>query len=417
MTAALQGSLHSFKLPDVLSFLATTRHSGTLTLTRDSKTSYVFFDNGAVIYAGSNQEDLRLSAILLRKKRISRSQFERIDALMTEEGGRFGQLAIQQGILTDEQLHDYLKVQVSEIIYDCFVWPDGAFTFVDELTLPPYAVTIAVDLSNLIMEGARRIEEWEHCLQLLPDNKVVFRVVSNPDKDEKITLSRDEWKILFMVNGQRTLEDLCHDAEDDPFQVYRVVYGLFANKLIEETPHDTTPVHDELETSLHLPPLMMMSEPQSSLATIVEPVPSPDETIRQGAPNFGADSTMREQSDDTQLLVSSEAKLTYREVVKPTVAQLTYTNGDLRGNVVPLIESEYLVGRRSENNIPINDLGVSGFHARIFRGPEGYVVEDLKSRNGTWVNGGVVFHALLKDGDAIRFGATEFRYELLATGA
>src|SRR5207237_624316 len=254
MTAALQGSLHSFKLPYVLSFLATTRHSGTLTLTRDSKTSYVFFDNGAVIYAGSNQEDLRLSAILLRKKRISRSQFERIDALMLQEGGRFGQLAIQQGILTDEQLHDYLKVQVSEIIYDCFVWPDGAFTFVDELTLPPYAVTIAVDLSNLIMEGARRIEEWEHCLQLLPDNKVVFRVVSNPDKDEKITLSRDEWKILFMVNGQRTLEDLCHDAEDDPFQVYRVVYGLFANKLIEETPHDTTPVHDELETSLHLPP-------------------------------------------------------------------------------------------------------------------------------------------------------------------
>ncbi|MEA2571347.1 MAG: hypothetical protein QOI24_3348 [Acidobacteriota bacterium] len=414
MTASLQGSLHSFKLPDVLSFLATTRKSGTLTLTRGTHTSYVFFDAGAVVYAGSNQEDLRLSAILLRKKRISRSQFEAIDALMEKEGGRFGQLAIQQRILSEDQLRDYLKVQVSEIIYDCFVWPDGAFTFVDELTLPPYAVTIAVDLSNLIMEGARRIEEWEQCLQLLPDSSVVYRVVSNPDKDEKITLSRDEWKILFLINGQRTLEELCHTAEDEPFQVYRVVYGLFANKLIEETPHDISISSDDIMTSIVEPP-RAEAEPDESPFENTPPPPA-DETIRQGTPTFGADSTMREQADDTQLLVSKEAKLTYRDLVKPTVAQLTFSNGELRGTVVPLIESEYLVGRRSENNIAINDLGVSGFHARIFRGPDGYVVEDLKSRNGTWVNGGVVYHALLKDGDALRFGATEFKYELLATG-
>ncbi|MCU1229941.1 MAG: hypothetical protein JWO97_2825 [Acidobacteria bacterium] len=414
MTASLQGSLHSFKLPDVLSFLATTRKSGTLTLTRGTHTSYVFFDAGAVVYAGSNQEDLRLSAILLRKKRISRSQFEAIDALMAKEGGRFGQLAIQQRILSEDQLRDYLKVQVSEIIYDCFVWPDGAFTFVDELALPPYAVTIAVDLSNLIMEGARRIEEWEQCLQLLPDSSIVFRVVSNPDKDEKITLSRDEWKILFLINGQRTLEELCHTAEDEPFQVYRVVYGLLANKLIEETPHDISISSDDIMTSIVKPP----SREDAADDSPFESTPPPaDETIRQGTPTFGADSTMREQADDTQLLVSKEAKLTYRDLVKPTVAQLTFANGELRGTVVPLIESEYLVGRRSENNIAINDLGVSGFHARIFRGPDGYVVEDLKSRNGTWVNGGVVYHALLKDGDALRFGATEFKYELLATGS
>jgi hypothetical protein len=415
MTASLQGSLHSFKLPDVLSFLATTRKSGTLTLTRGTHTSYVFFDAGAVVYAGSNQEDLRLSAILLRKKRISRSQFEAIDALMAKEGGRFGQLAIQQRILSEDQLRDYLKVQVSEIIYDCFVWPDGAFTFVDELTLPPYAVTIAVDLSNLIMEGARRIEEWEQCLQLLPDSSVVYRVVSNPDKDEKITLSRDEWKILFLINGQRTLEELCHTAEDEPFQVYRVVYGLFANKLIEETPHDISISSDDIMTSIVEPPRAEAEADDSPFENT--PPPPADETIRQGTPTFGADSTMREQADDTQLLVSKEAKLTYRDLVKPTVAQLTFSNGELRGTVVPLIESEYLVGRRSENNIAINDLGVSGFHARIFRGPDGYVVEDLKSRNGTWVNGGVVYHALLKDGDALRFGATEFKYELLATGS
>ena len=55
---------------------------------------------------------------------------------------------------------------------------------------------------------------------------MVYRVVPKP-QDEKVTLTADEWKILFLINGVRTLEELCHDAEDDPFQVYRVVYGLF----------------------------------------------------------------------------------------------------------------------------------------------------------------------------------------------
>ena len=52
-------------------------------------------------------------------------------------------------------------------------------------------------------------------------------------RDEKITLTAEEWKILFMINGQRTIEDLCDDSEDDPFHVYRLLYGLHANKLIE----------------------------------------------------------------------------------------------------------------------------------------------------------------------------------------
>src|SRR5207253_7840210 len=91
------------------------------------------------------------------------------------------------------------------------------------------------DLANLIMEGARRIDEWEQCLRLLPDKGVIFRVVSNP-AEEKITLSADEWKILFLINGARTIEELCHDADEDPFHVYRIVYGLYGSKLIEQMP-------------------------------------------------------------------------------------------------------------------------------------------------------------------------------------
>jgi hypothetical protein len=385
--AVLQGSLSSFKLPEVLTFLSTTRRTGTLTLHGDERESYVFFQNGAVVYAGSNAEQFRLSAILLRKKRISREQQELIDALMRREGRRFGQIAIQEGVLTEAQLKDFLKVQVSEIVYDSFVWPGGTFTFTEELTLPSHAVTIAVDLSNLIMEGARRIEEWEQCLRLLPDKDMIFHVVSNPS-EEKITLTADEWKILFLINGRRTLEELCHDAQEDAFHVYRLVYGLYGNKLIEVAAASNDEVF--------------------GLA---------DETMRQGAPIFSGESTVREAPDDTSLLVPSEGRLlSYRDVVKPTVAQLVMTTGDSKGTVLPLIDSEYLLGRQRESSIVLADPGVSGFHARIYRGPDGYAVEDLKSRNGTWVNEERVFHAVLRHGDILRLGGTELRYEVLFSG-
>jgi hypothetical protein len=393
-TTALQGSLDGFKLPDVLAFLNATKKTGMLTVTSDDREAYVFFRSGSVVYAAGSQVSLRLGSILLRKKKITRQQADALDELVLR-GGRFGDLAVEKGILTAEQLDDYLKIQVSEVIYDCFVWKSGVFGFYDGIDLPPHAVTISIDLSNLIMEGARRIEEWEQCLRLLPDSSVVYRAVSNPET-EKITLSLDEWKILFLINGQRTLEDICRDANEDALTVYRVVYGLHANKLIEP-----------------MPSIVPAANPRTV------PVPAlnlDDETLRQKAADSSIDLTILDKSDDTSLLVSSAARLSYKDVVKQTVAQLAIVAGAGAGTIIPLTEPEYHIGRGDDVSIQLLDLGVSGRHARIYRGPDGYVVEDLKSRNGTWVNGMRAFLSLLCHGDRLRVGGTDLRYEILYEG-
>jgi FHA domain-containing protein/uncharacterized protein DUF4388 len=388
----LQGSLASFKLPEVLTLLASARKSGTLLLAGFGRQSYVLFSHGSLVYAGSDQEKYRLGALLLRRKTITREQLQKIDEIMRREGGRFGQIAIKTGVLTEEQLLESLKVQVSEVVYDAFVWTEGTFRFNEELQLPDYAVTIHVDLANLIMEGARRIEEWESCVQLLPDEDVVFHVVANP-KEEKITLSAEEWKILFLVNGQRTLAELVAEAEDDALNVYRIIYGLYANRLIEPTTPPASADDTNRDDAL---------------------VSTQDDTVRQGVSAFNSDATMREGiGDDTDLLVSREARLSWSDVVKPIVAQLTIRNGDAAGRVIPLTETEYNIGRGRDNHIQLADPGISGYHARMFRTTDGYAIEDLKSRNGTWVNGGRVFHATLRNGDHLRIGATDLDYEVI----
>ncbi len=394
-TASLAGSLAAFKLPDVFTFLAAARKTGMLTLAAAGKEAYAFFRGGGIVFAASNQESLRLGSILQRKKLLTREQASAIDESILRGGGRFGDVAVRQGVLTAEQIDEYLKVQVAEIIYDAFVWREGTFGFYDGFDLPPHAVTITIDLANLIMEGARRIAEWEHCLALLPDAGVVFRVVSDPQA-EKITLSLDEWKILFLINGQRTLEDLCRDVDDEAFHIYRIVYGLYANKLIEAVAPDA-----HREDAAHTTP--------------VAPIAA-DDTLRQGQASFGGDSTVVELSDDTSLLVSSEARLSYADVVKKTIAQLSITGGDSAPKTFPLSEAEHHIGRLYDNDILLSDLGVSGHHARIYRGPEGYNIEDLKSRNGTWLNGTRIYHSQLAHGDRLRIGATDLRYEVLFEG-
>ena len=380
--AVLRGDIAAFRLTDVLTLLSASRKSGTLVLDHAPRQASIFFQEGALVFATSTQEQFRLGSILLRKKKITPEQRARIDELMLRDGGRFGELAVQEHVLTDEQLRDFLKIQVSEIVFDAFLWNGGTFSFVRDATLPPYAVTIAIDLPNLIMEGARRIEEWEQCLRLLPDKSVVFRVVTTP-RDEKITLTADEWKLLFQINGQRTLEELCESA-DEPLPVYRVVYGLYANKLIEEV-RGTRPADEE------------------------------DATVRQGEPRFGAEATIpdEEAHDDTSLLLSSDGRMSYSDVVSPTLAQLRVESGELAGRIIPLVEPEYLIGRHRDNGIQIPDIGVSGFHARIYRGPDGFTLEDLKSRNGTWINGTRIYHATLAHGDRVHLGQTDLVYEVL----
>lgn len=344
--ASLQGSLDVFKLPDVLAFLNSIQKTGMLALTLGEKEVYVFFRAGALVYAATEQEP--------RRRRLTEVVSKRLD--------------------------DSVKIEVSEIIYDAFRWKSADFAFYDSIDLPPNAVTISIDLSNLIMEGARRISEWEECVRLLPDSSVVFRVAANPEA-EKITLTQDEWKILFMINGQRTVEDLCREADTDALRVYRVLYGLLSSKLIQP-------------------------------AARIDADDTADATMRQGVVDLG-DSTVRELDDDTSLLVADDATLSFKDVVRKTVAQLLIMGGEDQGTVIPLVENEYLLGRQRDAQIIIRDLGVSARHARIFRGPDGYALEDLKSRNGTWLNGERTTQAILKHGDDIRVGATDMRFEIL----
>jgi hypothetical protein len=80
----------------------------------------------------------------------------------------------------------------------------------------------------------------------------------------------------------------------------------------------------------------------------------------------------------------------------------------LRGQIIPLKHSRITVGRDQSAGVPVDDESVSRLHARIDRDDEGLIVTDLKSRNGTQVNGEAVLRAPLEPGDVVQFGDIPF---------
>jgi diguanylate cyclase (GGDEF)-like protein len=95
-------------------------------------------------------------------------------------------------------------------------------------------------------------------------------------------------------------------------------------------------------------------------------------------------------------------------------ACLVVIAGQNVGEMYRIEGPETVVGRASNANVRLNDDGISRRHARIYQDGNILYIEDLKSANGTVVNGQTIATQALQDGDKIRLGPTtilKFEYQ------
>lgn len=90
--------------------------------------------------------------------------------------------------------------------------------------------------------------------------------------------------------------------------------------------------------------------------------------------------------------------------------KLVGLSGPYRGNEYFLDDSEFFIGRSSDNNLVLNETTVSGKHAKIVKAEDAYSIYDLNSTNGTFVNGVKIDKKTLRTNDVVQFDIIEFRY-------
>lgn len=86
---------------------------------------------------------------------------------------------------------------------------------------------------------------------------------------------------------------------------------------------------------------------------------------------------------------------------------LIIERGPDKGRRIPLLEFPVTIGRDPNNDIVLTDEEISRFHIRIKKRGKLTVIEDLDSRNGTYLNGDKIVNSVVKNGDKILFGTSE----------
>jgi two-component system cell cycle response regulator len=110
---------------------------------------------------------------------------------------------------------------------------------------------------------------------------------------------------------------------------------------------------------------------------------------------------------------ATEARLPARGPKPRDRATLTLVTGPNAGSIFTLTDEESVIGRARECAVRIDDAGISRQHARIVRLDGGFWLEDLESRNGTFVAGAKIDRHRLAEGDRLGIGpAVELRFAL-----
>lgn len=422
MLASFQGLIGYVEVPDLFTFVNLGRRTGVTELNRPDQSTRVFFQKGNPVFATSDREGLRLGDLLLRLGKISRKDFERVSARYRVGGPQIGQIFVSEGLITLDELTSHLKVQISEVIFDLFSWNEGTFAFYDDVAPPPDAVTLQMDIQNLLMEGVRRLDERGRLAEVFPDLDAVMDVYGNRESlRDSLTLTPDEWRILFLIDGRRTLREVCQLAGNpDELASLEVMKRLLTSNLIGfSRSHLSTTSTPALAPAV---PMATASAPTSDAAPALPMTPAAPALTSSSAADLTAlvASALADPPVESRPASDTRDRSDADVVVSPTAVQYSAQTMALWARLVlkaaghtrsfPLAMETQTLGRSPNNNIVIGDPVVSTFHARIDRTRDGFNIVDLTSTNGTFLNGKRVATALLKPRDQIQVGSVRLTY-------
>ena len=224
---AIKGSLKEASLPDVLQLLALGQKTGCLSLTDRSNLGHIYFDKGRISYASIVNRRDRFGDILVKDGKITREQLEQaIDAQSTERDRKLGQILVQAGAITTEDLAEYVRVQVEEAVYYLFTWPRGSFRFDADVVPEGEDVILSISPESLLLEGARRIDEWSLIEKKIPSFDVVLQVERDRLDATDVELTDQQHLMIGLLDGERDVAQVIEESGLSDFDGGKALYGL-----------------------------------------------------------------------------------------------------------------------------------------------------------------------------------------------
>lgn len=173
---AFQGSLKELPLPDIIQLVSVSGKTGRFTLTREGEQGFIFLKGGQMIHA--------------------------------EVG----------------------ELRAEEAVYALAIWNQGEFQF--SPGEEPREQSITKSNTNLLMEAARRLDEWRVLSKKIPSVDLVPQLYSRENRREPITLDPQEWMLVTKIDGDRSISEIAREVKLSSFEVAKILYGMVTSEIV-----------------------------------------------------------------------------------------------------------------------------------------------------------------------------------------
>ena len=173
-----------------------------------------------------------------------------------------GFVYLQNGQITHAKLGD---IEGDDAVYALALWSQGTFQF--SPGIESEAHTINRSNTNLLMEAARRSDEWKILSRKIPGTESVPALLARDRSGGPVTLTPQEWMVVTKVDGRRTIDEMARALRLSSFDVAKTLYGLVTAELVDvvrREPPKPGPMPPPLDLRLLAPPATGQSVPTVS---------------------------------------------------------------------------------------------------------------------------------------------------------
>ena len=236
------GYLGPGKVPELLKRCADLPKPVVLKVKKGVCEKFVYFAAGQVAGAQTHNATTeesgirwdKLGSLLVREQLVSSDERDQGMALLAREPHlRLGEALLKLGLIDLSGLRHALTRQAKVTIYSLILFPEGRYEIVAGDNSLPAEESVALEVSSLIREASHHQTEWTAIRQALPNlNKTLDFTPDGREKLEKVSLAPQQQATLQLVDGKRTINEICADSSMMDYEVYRFLYLMVKANVI-----------------------------------------------------------------------------------------------------------------------------------------------------------------------------------------
>ena len=227
----IEGPLKELGIHDVFQLLDLSRKTGVLRVTSQLRRNHgtIYFERGSIVDAEIRSNPHPFGKMLVQSGKITEADLQRArDMQDAGDRRRLGEILVDLGVLTRRDVERQVRFQVEEVVFEIMGWREGYFSFNEGSTAEPRPDTqVRIPTEAVLMEGARRIDEWSRIERQIPHLGVVPALVPPAAGAEgELDLLPPEWELLAAIDGTRDLREIALTLARSEFDVAKTVFGL-----------------------------------------------------------------------------------------------------------------------------------------------------------------------------------------------